>query len=146
MGNKQNTFTFCCKVLYDHHKLIDLLGSKYRCRLIKDQDLIITIQHFQDFRSLLHTNCDIFDLRIRVNRKTIFFRQLHNLFSYFILFQKAAFCCGFHTQHDIIQNRKTFYQLKMLVNHTNSKFIGIIGVLDIYFLTIFSDLAFLWLI
>ena len=133
MGNKQNTFTFCCKVLHDHHKLIDLLGSKYRCRLIKDQDLIITIQHFQDFRSLLHTNCDIFDLRIRVNRKTIF--------SCFILFQKAAFCCGFHTQHDIIQNRKTFYQFEMLVDHTNPQFIGIIRILDIHFLTVFSDLA-----
>ena len=44
--NKEDTFSFFCKSLHDLHQLFDLLYSQYCRRLVKDQDLIIPVQHF----------------------------------------------------------------------------------------------------
>ena len=146
MSDKQNALSLCRQIFHDHHELLDFLRSKYCCRLIKDQDFIITIQHFQDFRSLLHTHGDIFDLCIRVNGKSVLLRQLYYFFSCFVFLKEATFCRSFYSKHNVIQYRKAFYQFKMLMDHTNSKFIGIIRVLDLNFFTVFVDLSFFRLI
>ena len=46
MGNKEDAFSLFCKPLHDLHQFFDLLYSQHRCRLVKDQDLIIPVQHF----------------------------------------------------------------------------------------------------
>ena len=59
MGDKEDGLAFLCKVFHDLHQLADLLRGQNRCRLIKDQHLVIPVKHLQDFRTLLHSHCNI---------------------------------------------------------------------------------------
>ena len=73
------------------------------------------------------------------------FRQLHNLFSGFLFLQESSLD-RFRAQDDIVQYRKTFYQLKMLMYHTDPKSVCVVGILDMYGFPVFPDLSFLRLI
>ena len=73
------------------------------------------------------------------------FRQLHNLFSGFLFLQESSLD-RFRAQDDIVQYRKTFYQLKMLMYHTDPKSVCVIGILDMYGFPVFPNLSFLRLI
>ena len=108
VGNEQNAFALGCQIFHDLHKLLDFLRSKYCGRLIKDQDLVVTVKHFQDLGSLLHTYCGILDNGIRIYRKTIFFGKGHNLFTR-ALFLKETVFCGLNTKDNVIQNAEAFY-------------------------------------
>ena len=140
VGNEQNAFTLGCQIFHDLHKLLDFLRSKYCGRLIKDQDLVVTVKHFQDLGSLLHTYCGILDNGIRIYRKTIFFGKGHNLFTR-ALFLKETVFCGLNTKDNIIQNTEAFYQFEMLMYHSNAQVICIVWIFDFNFLSIFVDLA-----
>ena len=140
VGNEQNAFALGCQIFHDLHKLLDFLRSKYCGRLIKDQDLVVTVKHFQDLGSLLHTYCGILDNGIRIYRKTIFFGKGHNLFTR-ALFLKETVFCGLNAKDNIIQNTEAFYQFEMLMYHSNAQVICIVWIFDFNFLSIFVDLA-----
>ena len=72
-------------------------------------------------------------------------RQVHDLFPGFLFLQKSSLD-RLRTQDDIVQYRKTFYQLKMLMYHTDSQSVCIIGILDMYGFPVFPYLSFLRLI
>ena len=74
MRDKQNTLALCRQILHDLHQFLNLLRSQYCSRLIKNQDLIVTIQHLQDLGSLLHTNRDILNQSIWLYLKSILLR------------------------------------------------------------------------
>ena len=132
MGNEQNALALCCQVLHDLHR------SKYCGRLIKDQDLVVTVKHFQDLGSLLHTYCGILDNGIRIYRKTIFFGKGHNLFTR-ALFLKETVFCGLNAKDNIIQNTEAFYQFEMLMYHSNAQVICIVWIFDFNFLSLFDS-------
>ena len=67
MSNEKNTLSFCSQIFHDRHQLLDLLRCQHSSRLVEDQDLIVTIQHFQNLCSLLHTNGNILDQCIRIH-------------------------------------------------------------------------------
>ena len=140
VGNEQNALSFGCQIFHDLHKLLDFLRSKYCGRLIKDQDLVVTVKHFQNLGSLLHTYCGILDNGIRIYRKTIFFGKGHNLFTC-ALFLKETVFCSLNAKDNIIQNTEAFYQFEMLMYHSNAQVICIVWIFDLNFLSIFVDLA-----
>ena len=46
VGNKKDAFSLFCKSFHDLHQLFDFLYRQYCRRLVKNQDLIIPVQHF----------------------------------------------------------------------------------------------------
>ena len=145
MSDKQNALALCCQVLHDLHQFLDLLGSEHCGRLIKDQDLIVTVKHLEDFCSLLHTNCGVFNDGVRIYRQTVFLGKLHHFFTCAV-FLKKTILCGLHAKNDVVKNAEAFYQLEVLVHHTNSKVVGIIRVLDLYLFAVLADFSLFWLV
>ena len=117
----------------------------YFTRFVKNKDIVVTVKHLENFCSLLHTDGNIFNHSIRIDLQTIFLGQSNNFFSGFGFLQESGFV-GFDPEDDIIQDCKAFDELEMLMNHTDSEIIGIVRVMDLYLLSVFTDLAFFRLI
>ena len=79
MGNEEDRFALRCQVFHDLQQFLDLRRRQNRGRLIKDQNLIIPVQHFQNFGALLHTHRDILHLGIGVDGQAVFFRNGHHV-------------------------------------------------------------------
>ena len=124
---------------------MNFLRCQYRCRLVKNKDVIVAVQHFQYLRPLLHTNRDILDNGIRIYRKTIFFRQSNYFFAR-LLFPKQSSFCGFHSENNVVQNRKAFHKFEVLVYHTDSQGIRIVRVIYGNTFPVFVNLPLLRLI
>ena len=85
MRNKENGLALFGKILHNLHKLINFCGSKDRRRLIKDENLIISVKHLKNLGSLLHTDSNILNLGIGIDFKTVLLRKLQYLLSRHIL-------------------------------------------------------------
>ena len=70
--------------------------------------------------------------------KPVFFRQGHDFFPCF-LFLKEAHFAGFHTHDNVVENRKAFHQFEVLMNHSDSKGVCVIRVVDFYLNAVFFD-------
>ena len=145
MGNEQDGFTLLGKPLHGCHQFLDLLGSQYCGRLVENQDLIVAVEHLEDFHSLLHTNGDILDLGIQVHLQAILFRQCLHLFPGSLLLQESQLGV-FSAQDNIIQHSKHIHQLKVLVHHTDIQRCCIIRVINLDDLAVFLNDTFLRLI
>ena len=145
MSNKNNGFSLCHKLLHYFHKLLDLLRSQYCGRLVKNQNIIVTVQHFKDFNSLLHSYGNIRDVGIRINFKFVLFTEFHYFFSGVFHFQNTHFY-GFPAKHNTFQNCKIMNQFKMLMNHSDAQLIRIVWIIDLYSFSIDLYFAFLRLI
>ena len=53
-------------------QLVDFLGRQHGGRLVENQDLVVPVQHFQNFRALLHTDGDVLDQRVRIDPQAVF--------------------------------------------------------------------------
>ena len=138
MGDEQNGFAFTGKLLHGCHQLVDLLRSQNGGRLVKNQDLIVTVEHLQDLHTLLHTNGDVLDPGIQIHLQTITLRNGLHLLARFLLGQDTHLG-GLRTQDDVVQNRKYVDQLEMLMDHADAQGRGVIGVIDLDDLAVFLD-------
>ena len=129
MCDKQNRFTFRCQILHDPHQLIDFLRCQHRRRLIKNQNFVVTVQHFQYFHTLLHTDGNLTGDGIHIDIQMILLTQIDNLFSCFDHRQQSVLyiLC---TQNDVFQHCEIMNQLKMLMHHSDAKTVGVIGIID----------------
>ena len=146
VGNEQNRLAFFCKTSHDLHEFVDFLRCQYCCRLVENKDIVISVQHLENFYSLLHTYCDILDLSVNVYAKTILFRQCHYFFSGFLLLEESERSNCLRSQNNIVHYRKDIDELEVLVYHSYSKGSSIIRIVDLYDLAILLDLACLRLI
>ena len=87
----------------------------------------------------MHTDCDILNLCVRINLQTIFLRQGNDFFACFTFFQESCSACRLVTKNDIIKNSKAFHQFKMLVHHTDSQRVCVIGIVDLNLFAVFFD-------
>ncbi|MPN42181.1 hypothetical protein SDC9_189737 [bioreactor metagenome] len=126
MGDEQDALALPGKAPHHFHQLVDFLRGQYRRRLIKDQYLVIPVQHLEDLHTLLHAHRNILDLRVRIHFQAIALAELHHPFAGFILLQHAP-ARLLSPQNDIIQHRKNLHQLEMLMDHADAQGIGIIG-------------------
>ena len=58
---------------------------------IRDRDLVVAVEHFENFGALLHTDGDILNDCIGIDVQTVFLRQRENLFERVLLLQEAHF-------------------------------------------------------
>ena len=138
MGDEEDGLTFRRQILHNLQQFLNLLRCQNSGRFVENQNLIITVQHLQNFGTLLHTDADILDKRIRIDLQTVFFGQRLNLFSG--LFPLKHTILGiFHTQNDVIKYREALHQLKVLVHHADTQCVGIVGVIDLNNLTVLLD-------
>ena len=145
VGDEQDALALGLEAAHDLHQLVDLLRSQNRRRLVKNKDLVVAVEHFEDFDTLLHTDGDVADQRIRVDFQAVLLAELHDLFAGSVLLQETM--AGIlDTQNDIVKNGKTFDQLEMLVHHADAKRVGVVRVLDLDLFAIFLDNAFFRLI
>ena len=103
MGDKQDGLAFCRQIPHDLHQFFDFLRRQHSSRFVENQDLVVTIEHFQDLSTLLHTNCYVFDYGIGIHHQTIFLTEGQHLVACFLLLQQAVFG-GFDAHNDIIQD------------------------------------------
>ncbi len=81
VGDEEDGFSFFCEVLHDLHQLVDFLRRQNRGRLVEDQNFVVTVEHFQNFGTLLHADGDIADQSVRIDLQTVLFAQVHDLFA-----------------------------------------------------------------
>ena len=138
MGDEQDGLAFAGKLLHRGHELFDLLRGKHRGRFVEDEDLVVAIQHLQNFDALLHADCDILDLRVKVDVQAVALRDLLDLFARLFLLQKAALR-RLRAEDDVIEHRENVHQLEMLVHHADAERGGIVRVLDGHDLAVLFD-------
>ena len=145
VGDEEDALPLLGKLTHGGHQLVDLLGSQHGGRLVKNEDLIVPVEHFQNLYPLLHTDRDILHLGVQIHAQAVFLGDLLHLFPGLFLLQEAQLG-GLRAQNDIVQHRKYVDQLEVLVHHADAQRRSVIGVIDLYFLAIFADLACLRLI
>ena len=79
MRNQNNGLSLIPKSPDNLQQEGDFLGCQYRGRLIKNQNLRLTIKHFQDLYTLLHGNAHIFNDILGIDFQSVFFRKRSNL-------------------------------------------------------------------
>ena len=140
VGDEEDALALGGQILHDLHELVDLLRGQHGGRLVKDQDLIVAVEHLEDLGTLLHADGDILDQRVGVDGQAVALGQGHDLFPRLLLLQETVFG-GLHAEDDVIQNGEAFHQLEVLVHHADAEVVGIVGVFDLDFLAILFDHA-----
>ena len=140
MGDKDDRLALALEVLHDDHQFVDLLRRQDSRRLVEDQDFVVTVEHFQNFGTLLHADGDVLDESIGVDVQAIPLRELHDLFPGLILLQEARLV-RLHAEDDVFKHRETLHELKVLMHHANAQCIGIVRIIDLDFHAILLDNA-----
>ena len=130
MADKEDGFSFCGKVPHDLHQFFDLLRGQHGCGLVKDQDLVVTVQHLEDLGALLHTNGDIFDLRVRIHLEAILFRKGDDFLPCLFLLQESKGADRFNAHDDVVQDCEALHQFEMLMHHADAQVVGVVGIVD----------------
>ena len=123
---------------HDLHELFDLLRCEHGGRLVKDEDLVIAVEHFQDLYALLHADGDVLDLRVQVDLQTVAVGKLLHLFAGGLLFQKTELRI-LRAEDDVIEHGEHVDELEVLVHHADVKCRGVVGVVDRDLLTVLLD-------
>ena len=145
MGDKEDGLSLCRQILHNLQQLLNFLRGQHGGRLVKNQNLIVPVEHFEDLGTLLHTNGNILYQCIRIDLQAVLPGQGHDLLPGLFPLQKAVFGV-FHAQNNVVQNGEAFYQLKVLMHHADAQGVGIVGVVDRHFHAVFADHALLCLI
>ena len=74
MGDKEDGFTLLTEVFHNGHQLVDLLGCQNGSGFIKNQNLIIAVEHLQDFHTLLHTHGNVLHFGIHIHLQAVALR------------------------------------------------------------------------
>ena len=142
VGDEQDALALGLETAHDLHQFVDFLRRKDGGRLIKNQNLIVAVQHFKDFDTLLHTDGNVADQCVGIYAQTVLFAQGHDLFARSIFFEETELGI-LDTQNDVVQNGKTFHQLEVLMHHADAQRGGLVRVGDFYlFAVLFDDALF----
>ena len=80
VGDEEDGLALGRKVFHDLHQLVDLLRGEDGGRLVEDEDLVVAVEHLQDFRALLHADGNVLDEGVRVDAQAVFLAQREDLF------------------------------------------------------------------
>ena len=145
MRNEKNRLPFFGKIAHYLHKFVDFLRSKNRRRLVEYENFVVAVKHFQNFRSLLHTDRYVFDFCVGIDVQSVLFAQIHNFLLRFFLQDKTEFCI-FRSENNVFQNGKTIYEFEVLMNHSYAEIGCVVRIVDLYFHPVFLYYAFVRLI
>ena len=145
MGNEEYALALGGEVLHYLHKLVYLLRGQHGGRLVEYQYLVIAVEHLENFRSLLHTDGDILDKRVRVYGKTVLFGQRHDLLTRLLLLQKAVLV-RLNAENDVVEHGEALDQLEVLMHHADAEVVCVVRVLYLDLDAVLFDDALLGLI
>ena len=140
MRDEEDGFAFRLHSLHDIHQLGNLRRCQHSRRLVENEYFVVAIEHFENFRSLLHAYGDILDKRVRIYIQPICLGEAQNLFSRLLFAKKAEFI-RLHSEDDIIQHGKYLHKLEMLMYHADAERICVVRVADIDNLAVFQYFA-----
>ena len=140
VGDEQDALALFFEPAHDLHQLVDLLRGQHGGGFVKNQDLIVAVEHLEDLHALLHTDRDIADEGVRVDPQAVFFRKLHHPLAGGGFLQEACLA-GFDAQHDVVEHREALDQFEMLVHHADAQGVGVVGVFDADLLAVLFDRA-----
>ena len=72
VGDEQDALSLFFEPAHDLHQLVDLLRGQHGGGFVKNQDLIVAVEHLEDLHALLHTDRDIADEGVRVDPQPYF--------------------------------------------------------------------------
>ena len=84
MGNQNNGLPLISKSPNNLQKEADFLRSQNSSRLIKNQNLRLTIKHLQNLHTLLHGNTYIFNDILGIDFQSVFFGKRGDLRLYLL--------------------------------------------------------------
>ena len=145
VGNEEDALALGREILHDLHQLLDLLRRQNGRRLVEDQDLVVAVEHFENFGALLHTDGDILDDRVGIDVQTVFLGQIENLFARVLLLQKAHLV-RLNAEDDVVEDREALDQLEVLVHHADAERVRVVRVADLNLAAVLVDLALLRLV
>ena len=129
------------QVPHDREELVDLLLCQDCRGLVQDQDLSTSVESLEDLDALLHADCDVADLRVRVYVETVFLNDLEHVLPGLLHIERDAALCGLRAKNDVLRDCEILNQHEVLVDHTDSVFNCRSRILDINFLAADVDLS-----
>ena len=145
MGDEQDALALGLEAAHDIHELVNLLRGQNCRRFVENQDLIVAVQHLQDLDTLLHTDGNVADQRVRVDLQAVLFAQSHDLFAGLVLLQKAVLRI-LDAEDDVIEHREALDQFEVLMHHAYAQRVGVVRVVDLDFFSVFLDRTLLRLV
>ena len=112
---------------------------------VEDEDLVVSVEHLEDLCALLHTDSDILYFGIEVDLEAVFLRQLGHFLTSFILLQDAVFG-GLSAEDDVVENGEALHEHEMLVDHSDTQGISVVGIVDLHLFAVLLDDAFFGLV
>ncbi len=140
VGDEEDAAALACQAAHDAHQLLYLLRGEHGGGLVKNEDVVLPVEHLEDFHPLLHAHGDVRNQGVRVNQQAVAGGQLHHLLPR-LLHPQHAVPGAFHAQHDVFQHRKIVHQLEVLVHHADAQGVGLVWVLDGNRLAVLPDFA-----
>ena len=119
MGDEEDRLALRRQIAHNLHQLVNLLRRQDGGRLVENQDFVVAVEHFEDFRALLHPNGDILHLRVGVDVQPVTLGQRQHLLPRLFLLQEAEFR-RFNAQNDVVQHGEALHQLEVLVDKISS--------------------------
>ena len=140
VGNEDDGLAPCDKRTHDRDQIFDLLRHQNGRRLIKNENICVAVEHFQDLCALLHADGDLVSAGVRINGQTVALTELlHTADGLLHVELQAVARLG--AEHDVFRNREVVDQLEMLVHHADAEAIGLAGVADVDRLAVDEDLT-----
>ena len=126
MGNQNDALSVPDEVVHDIDQFHNLLRRQGGRGFIQNQNIRASVQRLQDLHALLHADRNVLDFRIRVNRQSVAFRELHHIFPGRCHVQRNPLF-RFHAQDNIFRDGKWLNQHKVLMHHSDAMINGIAG-------------------
>ena len=132
MRDQDDRFTLADQVTHDPDQILNLLRRQHGGRLVKNEHLGVTIEHFQNFDALLHADRDVLNLGVRLDIEPVLLGQrLDALRS--ALQAKHDAGLRLHAQNNVFGHREVVHQFEVLVHHADPQLVGDIGVVNAHF-------------
>ena len=138
VGDKEDALALFRQPAHDLHELFDLLRCEHGGRLVKDEDFVVAVEHFQDLHALLHADGDVLDLCVEIDLQSVAVGKLLHLLAGSLLLQKTELRV-LRAEDDVVEHREHIDQLEVLVHHADVKRRGVVGVVDLDLLAVLFD-------
>ena len=145
MGDEDDGFALRLELLQNTEQVIGFSRRQHTGRLVEHQNISAAIQRLEDFNTLLQTDRQFLDQRIRIDIQLVFLFQPLQLGAGLgnAPLQEQ---CALDTEHDIFKHGEIFNQHEMLMHHADAQPDGRIGIADPDRRAIDADFAIIGLI
>ena len=130
MCNKKHRLSLAYQITDCFKQSLHFLVWKNRRGLVQNNNISFSIKYLYNLYLLLHSNRQISDQRLKLKMKSIFRADFFDLCFACFFVDKAALFNALIAHDDIVKNRKTVKQHKLLLHHTNSRSVCIIRIAE----------------